>query len=387
MLVPDGWQVNVGRRPSSCLRTRLQSPMVSRRYLRVAVTKAGSETVVQEVVHCTPFAPLEIITIGIVNRDILRHSVLLKGAILVPGSGRKPLSFDQACWTGVLVSRGTGVSRLSTLILAGFLWSASLGCTGSGRTQTSGQASGAGGTDASPPQSQSTSAAKKRTGVWHHFGESKTQSENPLAPPPRSTSAWRRFGTASNTRKTSSHPSTTHPSTVQQRRTAPVRSADLEQQMYELMNQDRLNPSNANEAGGHKSPLHWNTKLAEIARQHSEDMIRRGYFDHVDPDGRSAGDRLRAAGITWQSVGENIAMDTSVGDAESAFMHEPRFQHNHRWNILNSKYTDVGVGIVRGRDGHYYITQEFMQGPEGVESSAQSEPGGGETRPSTRAAR
>lgn len=324
----------------------------------------------------------KIIKIGIVNRDILRHSGLLRGAILVPGSGRKPLSFDQACWTGILVNRGTGLSRLSTLILAGFLWSASLGCTASGRTQTSGQANDAG-TGASPPQSQPTSAAKKRTGVWHHFGESKTQSENPPEqPPPRSTGAWRRFGTASNTRKTSSHPSTLQP-----RHTAPIRTANLEQQMYELMNQDRLNPSNANEAGGHKAPLRWNAKLAEIARQHSEDMIRRGYFDHVDPDGRSAGDRLRAAGITWQSVGENIAMHTSVVGAESAFMREPRFQHNHRWNILNSKYTDVGVGIVRGRDGHYYITQEFMQRPEGVESSAPSEPGGGETRPSTRVAR
>jgi uncharacterized protein YkwD len=116
-------------------------------------------------------------------------------------------------------------------------------------------------------------------------------------------------------------------------------------------------------------------------------MIRRGYFDHVDPDGRSAGDRLRAAGVPWQSAGENIAMDNNVLDAETAFMSEPRFQHNHRGNILNSKYTDAGVGIARGPDGHYYITQEFMERPDGLKSSVEDSPAGQGTRPAARSAR
>lgn len=282
------------------------------------------------------------------------------------------------------MNRGTGVWKLSTLILTGCLWSVSTGCTGSGPTQASSQANSADATNPSGSPTQTTAPApKKRSGVWHHFGESNHQSnDQPSTTLPHSTGAWRRFGTAGKRHQTSFHPSTVRP-----RQSAILRTADLEKQMYELMNHDRLNPSNASEAGGHKLPLHWNEQLAALAREHSRDMIRRGYFDHVDPDGKSAGDRLRAAGISWQSVGENIAMDTSVSDAESAFMHEPRFQHNHRWNILNSKYTDVGVGIVRGPDGHYYITQEFMQKPEGQESSTPNEPGGREARPSTRAAR
>lgn len=132
-------------------------------------------------------------------------------------------------------------------------------------------------------------------------------------------------------------------------------------QMFDLINRDRMNPANAAEAGGRLRPLRWNAKLAAVALAHSRDMIRRGYFDHVGPDGRSPGDRMRAAGLDWEESGENIAIGRTVAQAEASLMNEPRYQQNHRWNILNLKYTDVGVGIVLGRDGEYYITQDFME--------------------------
>lgn len=125
--------------------------------------------------------------------------------------------------------------------------------------------------------------------------------------------------------------------------------------MFDLINRDRRN------AG--VRPLRWNAKLAAVARAHSRDMIREGYFDHVGPDGRSVGDRLMAAGIDWESVGENIAEARTIPQAENEFMDEPRHEQNHRWNILNSQYTQVGVGIVRASNGLYYITQDFMKAP------------------------
>ncbi|HVB35195.1 MAG TPA: CAP domain-containing protein [Patescibacteria group bacterium] len=131
--------------------------------------------------------------------------------------------------------------------------------------------------------------------------------------------------------------------------------------MFDLINRDRLNPANAR--GLH--PLRWNQKLAAIARAHSLDMIRQGYFGHVAPDGKSIVDRLNSAGIAWQAEGENIAIASSVAEAEANFMNEPRFQHNHRWNILNPNYTNVGVGIVAGPHGEYYITQDFTKSKTG----------------------
>jgi len=50
-----------------------------------------------------------------------------------------------------------------------------------------------------------------------------------------------------------------------------------------------------------------------------------------------------------------------VFEAESLFMNEPKFQHNHRGNILNPSYTHVGIGIVTGPDGSLYITQDFAE--------------------------
>jgi uncharacterized protein YkwD len=47
--------------------------------------------------------------------------------------------------------------------------------------------------------------------------------------------------------------------------------------------------------------------------------------------------------------------------AKAAFMHEPRFQDNHRANILNANYTDVEIGMVEGPNGDLYITQDFAQ--------------------------
>lgn len=131
--------------------------------------------------------------------------------------------------------------------------------------------------------------------------------------------------------------------------------------MFELINRDRANPSN-DDSGEPIRPLRWSQKLAEVAREHSLDMLRRGYFGHVAPNGSSVINRLQAAGIAWQAEGENIAIARTVAQAESEFMNEPRHQENHRWNILNPDYTEVGVGIVRASNGEYFITQDFIEG-------------------------
>ena len=135
----------------------------------------------------------------------------------------------------------------------------------------------------------------------------------------------------------------------------------LEKQMVELINADRLNPVNESETGGRARPLKWDPRLAAAAMAHSVTMAKRNYFSHVDPDGESPVERFYKAGIQWRSMGENIARDSSVAQAESAFMNEPRFQPNHRGNILNPKFNYVGIGIMRGADGSLYVTQDFAQ--------------------------
>src|SRR5437867_4420077 len=54
-------------------------------------------------------------------------------------------------------------------------------------------------------------------------------------------------------------------------------------------------------------PLTWDERLASVAQRHSEDMARRHYFDHVNPDGLDPFDRMRRAGIRFRFAAENLA--------------------------------------------------------------------------------
>ena len=149
--------------------------------------------------------------------------------------------------------------------------------------------------------------------------------------------------------------------TVPQSASFPYRTGELELQMWELINRDRADQSYSRETRGRAPALRWDDRLAAVARIHSEEMARNGYFSHVGADGSSPARRVSMAGIKWLSTGENIANCRGVSEAESLFMNEPKFQQNHRWNILNVNYTHVGVGIARAPDGSLYITQEFAQ--------------------------
>jgi uncharacterized protein YkwD len=251
------------------------------------------------------------------------------------------------------------------VVFAGFLWAATIACAGPDQAQTSTKPDAA-----TPPQNEAQAAQntpKKKlagSGAWHHFGESDNASVAGQSPP----GVWHAFGPNHGTPKVG--PS----ETASQPNFGANRMADLERQMWALVNHERLDPKTSAETGGRAQPLRWNENLAAVARAHSRDMLEQGFFSHVDPEGRTASARINAAGIPWQALGENIAIDVTVPGAEAAFMNEPRFQHNHRANILNAKYTDVGIGIVQGPDGSLYITQDFVAIPPRV---APGTPGSG----------
>jgi uncharacterized protein YkwD len=98
-------------------------------------------------------------------------------------------------------------------------------------------------------------------------------------------------------------------------------------------------------------PLLQNALLDAASAEHSQDMVRRDYFEHATPDGRSVGDRLRAIGYqrgVSGSAGENIAY--GVGDKSTpasivrAWMRSP----GHRADILRPAFTEIGIGISLG---------------------------------------
>lgn len=142
---------------------------------------------------------------------------------------------------------------------------------------------------------------------------------------------------------------------------SPSRMDSPESQMLSLTNQDRTAQQNWEETQGRAHPLQWDDRLAAAARAHSADMARAGYLSHEGSDGSVPSQRVSYMGIQWLSTGENVARAHDAAEAEALFMDEPKFQQNHRSNILNPNYTIVGIGVARDSEGTLYITEEFAQ--------------------------
>jgi uncharacterized protein YkwD len=113
---------------------------------------------------------------------------------------------------------------------------------------------------------------------------------------------------------------------------------------------------NAARTGSGCAALSTNSALTRAAREHSSDMARNGYFSHTSLDGRTAADRIRAAGYAGRITGENIAAgQTTAKSAMDAWMESP----GHRANILNCGYRHIGIGHVTGGPYGHYWTQNF----------------------------
>lgn len=121
-----------------------------------------------------------------------------------------------------------------------------------------------------------------------------------------------------------------------------------EEQAVALLNADRVAQGLA--------PLRVNLTLAALAREYAQDMIDRGYFSHVSPEGEAFSDRLARYGVGFHSAGENLGMNGSLAAAERMLMNSPA----HRANILGKDFAEVGVGVRFAADGSAYVVQVFV---------------------------
>ncbi len=107
--------------------------------------------------------------------------------------------------------------------------------------------------------------------------------------------------------------------------------------LVDLANTDRA----ANSLGG----LTINPTLVEAAQAKADDMAAKSYFAHKSPEGLDSWHWFKEAGYDFQHAGENLAVDFSdSADVERAWMNSP----SHRDNILNGKYTEIGIATASG---------------------------------------
>jgi len=101
--------------------------------------------------------------------------------------------------------------------------------------------------------------------------------------------------------------------------------------------------------------------LTEVASAYSCQMAEEGFFSHVDPAGLEVDDRVKAAGISYRQIGENLARNTNAGDPAEVAVAGWLESESHRANIMHAGFTETGAGVCRV-GATYYFTQLFRLG-------------------------
>jgi len=88
-----------------------------------------------------------------------------------------------------------------------------------------------------------------------------------------------------------------------------------------------------------------NNSLSQSAEMKANDMIAKDYFAHKSPGDKMPWDWIDRGVYPYIYVGENLAMQFSTSRAvHRALMNSP----THKKNIINEKYSEIGLAIVDG---------------------------------------
>lgn len=101
--------------------------------------------------------------------------------------------------------------------------------------------------------------------------------------------------------------------------------------------------------------LQLDSRLSALASARANDMVRRAYFGHTSPDGRTPWDFMRAEGCRFHYAAENIARADDERDAADALWKSAE----HRENTLGPNYRKIGIGVAVNDDGSKIFVEDF----------------------------
>lgn len=91
-------------------------------------------------------------------------------------------------------------------------------------------------------------------------------------------------------------------------------------------------------------PLQPSTELASAARGHARQMARRGFFQHLDPEGRGSRERAEASGFR-ALVAENLAWGQATAEqVVEAWLLSP----GHCATLMSPGHELLGIGYAEG---------------------------------------
>ncbi len=125
-----------------------------------------------------------------------------------------------------------------------------------------------------------------------------------------------------------------------------------EQRAFELVNEGRK--------ANNLPPLIWDGQLALMARDHSENMARAGFFAHVDQNGLDMKARAAVHNLKgYDGIGENIGYSQGEADPMAFVVQDWLRDKPHRDIMLDERFTHGGIGVARAADGLVFVTQDF----------------------------
>lgn len=102
------------------------------------------------------------------------------------------------------------------------------------------------------------------------------------------------------------------------------------------------------------SPLTIDRNMEKAGMVRAKEIVNS--FSHTRPNGTSFATALKEQGVTYRGAGENIAWGQKSAQAVmDAWMKSP----GHRANILDAKYTKIGVAHYQNSQGTNYWVQLF----------------------------
>lgn len=103
--------------------------------------------------------------------------------------------------------------------------------------------------------------------------------------------------------------------------------------------------TNAERAKLGLAPLNINQTLSSAALAKGQDMFNDQYWSHIAPDGKQPWDFMKENNYVYIVAGENLARDFSdTSSMVQAWMESP----THKANIINGKYTEIGIAVIDG---------------------------------------
>lgn len=141
-----------------------------------------------------------------------------------------------------------------------------------------------------------------------------------------------------------------------------ARLDELEYQIFDM--------TNAFRAQNGVGRLRWSDDVAAVAKSHADDMVKKGYFNHKNLEGKKVGNyeaedgtpvigRLESAGLIYSACGENI--DAGYYTAEAAMDGWINSKKGHRENLLATDFRYLGVGTAYNESDSMGYKTRFVQ--------------------------